>query len=337
MKIDPESVALARDRLSRVFLHWRAEADQPGGGERMAIIDQKLLVRIIKEYEARHQALPLSRTAPPRGVTRMEPVSPPPHPSAAQAAMRGGVAAGEQGERRPPASDESGYSLPPSAVRKPVGLRLSRQARRRQSSSLTPQESGSTERSAVSGSSVSAGDDGVGEGYGGENWSGSGMSAYGVDDAAERRLQFARSAAHSALTPGFFKMDESQWLEDLAEALPAAGRHEVHYTNAAGYWLGLSMTATEMSAETDLRSKDDITGLLAFSSVLASVASKVLATRFTYFDVVVNAGLGAGARYASSVESPEAIRGTSEDSDDASVGQQFSASELSSMFPPQNL
>lgn len=325
MKIDPESVARARARLDRVFLHWRRS-----GGEKMAIIDQKLLVLIIKEYESRHQTLPISRSTPPRGGAVTEPVSPPP-PAFGHAPIRGGVAAGEHGERRPVPVE----AQPAPASRKPVGHWISRNGRRRASSSLTPQESGSTEQSTGTGSSVSGGEEGCTEDrpctdkeqttlYGGED----------PDD--DQEFQFARSAAQSALTPGFFKMDESQWLDDLAGALPAAGRHEVHYTNAAGYWLGLAMTAGEMSEETDRRTKDDITGLLAFSSVLANVAARVLATRFTYFDIVVTAGLAAGASYAASVESPEATRGSVEAGADVSIGPQFSASDLSNLFPPKH-
>lgn len=325
MKIDPESVARARARLERVFLHWRRS-----GGESMAIIDQKLLVLIIKEYESRHQTLPISRSTPPRGRAVTEPVSPPPSGASGQAPTRGGVIAGEHGDRRPVPVE----AQPPPPARKPVGLWLSRNGRRRASSSLTPQESGSTEQSSGTGSSVSGGEEGCSDER--PCTDEEQTTLYGDGPDGDQEFQFARSAAQSALTPGFFKMDESQWLDDLATALPAAGRHEIHYTNAAGYWLGLSMTASEMSEEIDRRSKDDITGLLAFSSVLAKVAARVLATRFTYFDIVVTAGLAAGANFAASVESPEATRGSVEAGADFNIGPQFSASDLSNLFPPKH-
>lgn len=320
MKVDIESLAKAKARLNRVFLHWRRS-----DGEKMAIIDQKLLVLIIKEYESRHQTLPISRSTPPRGGVGDEPLSPQANIAAGQA-PRGGVAEGEQGERRPVPIE----TQPLPAVRKPVTRWRPRSTRSRTSSSLSQQKSGSTEESTGTGSSVSGGEEG---GTDESRFKDNEQSTSHVceNPAGDQEYQFARSAAQSALTPGFFKMDESQWLDDLATALPSAGRHEIHYTNAAGYWLGLAMTAGEMSEQADRRSKDDITGLLAFSSVLTNVAAKVLATRFTYFDIVVTAGLAAGASYAASVESPEATRGLGE-----AGAVQCSASDLSNLFPPKH-
>jgi hypothetical protein len=144
-------------------------------------------------------------------------------------------------------------------------------------------------------------------------------------------------------------MEESAWLAALAAALPAAGRHEVHYTNAAGYWLGLSAAAADMSADTDARTRDEIVGLLAFSHVLARVAERVLATRFGYFQTVVDGGLGAGARYAASVETDQARRRASvdgEEEDEEEEGEEeegvpgyghivkCSSAELAAMCPP---
>lgn len=47
--------------------------------------------------------------------------------------------------------------------------------------------------------------------------------------------------------PGYLKLSETFWVKNLAEEYPAAGKHEVHFNNAAGYWGQLSKVAFSMA------------------------------------------------------------------------------------------
>lgn len=129
------------------------------------------------------------------------------------------------------------------------------------------------------------------------------LEAYELGRVLGRSERFAKPATASVLKPGYFRMEDSMWRQKLIAEVPSVGKHEVHYVNAAGYWLVLMDVAQALAydAETD---EEGMVRCLAFAVVFGLVSKRVLTMRMDYYQLAVTSGASFAAQMARTVEAP---------------------------------
>ena len=124
------------------------------------------------------------------------------------------------------------------------------------------------------------------------------LEAYDAGRALKTGTRFDRPKTHSVLCPGFFRLEDSVWSQKLAEEVPSVGKHEVHYFNAAGYWLVLMDVAQRLAYDDETEGEDSMVMCLAFSIFFDLVEKRVLTMQMDYYHLFVRSGSAFAAQMA---------------------------------------
>lgn len=130
------------------------------------------------------------------------------------------------------------------------------------------------------------------------------IEAYNVGRELKKGTRFDRPKTRSVLCPGFFRVEETVWTQKLMNEVPSVGKHEIHYVNAAGYWLVLMDVAQKLAYDEETLDDDSMVRCLAFSIIFGLVAKRILTMRMDYYHLAVVSGSNFAAQMAQSVEAP---------------------------------
>ena len=129
------------------------------------------------------------------------------------------------------------------------------------------------------------------------------LEAYELRRVLGNSEWFAKPPTVSVLRPGYFRMEHSMWPQRLVAEVRSVGKHEVHYVNAAGYWLVLMDVVQKLAYEEGTK-EEGVIRFLAFSVLFGLASKRVLTMRMEYYQLAVTSGAPFAAQMAKTVKAP---------------------------------